>query len=170
MTLTSGYSIALSADLTTALDLANGSVPLSIRRAVNLTSGTGAGKADKAFHDRRTLAASATEDLDLAGVLSDAFGQAITFARIKLLYVAAADANVNNVIVGNAAANGFVSWVGGAAHTVTVRPGTFLALGAGSGDATGYAVAAGTADQLRIGNSGAGTSVTYDVVLIGASA
>lgn len=170
MGLTSGYSFAASADLTAALDLASGSVPLAIRRAVNLTSGTGAGKADRIFHDRRTLAASATEDLDLAGVLADAFGATLTFARVKLLYVAAAVGNTNNVIVGNATSNGFVSWVGGAAHTVTVRPGGFLALGAGEADAVGYAVTAGTGDLLKIANSGAGTAVTYDVVLIGASA
>lgn len=170
MALSSQYSFSAGADLTSALDLASGSVPLSVRRAVALTSGTGAGKADRIFHDRRTLVASATEDLDLAGVLSDAFGVSLTFARIKLLYVSAAVANTNNVVVGNATSNGFISWVGGAAHTVTVRPGGFLALGAGQADAVGYAVTAGTADLLRIGNSGAGTPVTYDVVLIGASA
>lgn len=170
MALTSTLSVAASAELTSALDLTTSSAPLNVRKAVQLTSGTGAGQADKVFSDRRTLAASAAEDLDLAGVLLDAFGAAITFARIKGMVISAAAANTNNVIVGNATSNGFVSWVGGAAHTVTVRPGGTLALIAGQNDATGYAVTAGTADLLHIANSGAGTSVTYDVVLIGASA
>ncbi|MGW3572180.1 hypothetical protein ACWDSL_51460 [Streptomyces sp. NPDC000941] len=170
MALTSTMSVAVSAELTSALDLATGTVPLAIRKPVTLTSGTGAGQADKVFSDRRTLAASASEDLDLAGVLVDAFGATITFARIKGLVISAAAANTNNVIVGNATSNGFVSWAGGATHTVTVRPGGTLALIAGQNDATGYAVTAGTADLLHIANSGAGTPVTYDIVLIGASA
>ncbi|MEE4598224.1 hypothetical protein V2J94_41385 [Streptomyces sp. DSM 41524] len=170
MGLSSSISVSASAELTSTLDLGTASAPLNLRRAVSLASGTGAGKADKVFSDRRTLAASASEDLDLAGVLLDAFGGSITFARIKGLIISAADGNSNNVIVGGASSNGFVSWVGGATHTVTVRPGGTLALMAGGADATGYAVTAGTADLLHIANSGGSTSVTYDVVLIGASA
>jgi hypothetical protein len=170
MPLTSNLTVAVSAIQTAALDLGTASAQMSKSYAAALASGTAAGQADRIFHDQRTLSASATEDLDLAGVLTDAFGAALTFVRIKGLIIAAVPGNTNNVIVGNAATNGFVSWVGGATHTVTVRPGAVLALIAGSADATGYAVTAGTADLLRVGNSGAGTSVTYDVVVIGASA
>lgn len=170
MPLTSSMSVAASAELTGALDLTTAAAPLTFRKPVSLTSGTAAGQADRLFSDRRTLAASASEDLDLAGVLVDAFGATITFARIKGLIISAAATNTNNVIVGNATTNGFISWVGAATHTVTVRPGGVLALIAGAADATGYAVTAGTADLLHVANSGAGTSVTYDVILIGASA
>jgi len=58
----------------------------------------------------------------------------------------------------------------GATHTLTLRPGAFVAVGTGAADATGYAVTATTADLLKIANSGAGTSVTYDIHIIGASA
>lgn len=150
------------------LDLAAAAADVKGYRAISLASGTGAGQADRVFSDTRTLAASANEDLDLAGVLVDALGATVTFARVKGLYVAAATGNSNNVIVGGAASNGFVSWVGAATHTVTVRPGGVLLLAAS--DATGYAVTAGTGDLLRIANSGAGTSVTYDIVVVGASA
>ena len=168
MPLTSKVTVEVAATHVSLLDLANATVPLSVARAIALADGTGLGQADRIFHDRRTLAASANEDLDLAGVLTDAFGAVITFARIKALLIAADPGNTNNVIVGNAAANGFVSWVGAATHTVTVRPGGLLLLAAS--DVTGYTVTAATADLLRVANSGAGTSVTYDVVLIGASA
>lgn len=167
MPLASQVNLTLAAQLDTALDLATASVPLSVSRAFSMANGTGLGQADKIFHDRRTLTASATEDLDLAGVLLDPFGAAITFARIKVLLIAADSANTNNVIVGNATTNGFISWVGAATHTVTVRPGGLLLLAAA--DATSYAVTAGTADLLKILNSAGGTSVTYDVVLIGTS-
>jgi hypothetical protein len=157
------------AELTSTLDLGTGSAKQSLSRSMSLSNGTAAGKADRVFSDRRTLAASATEDLDLAGVLLDAFGSAITFARIKGLIIAAAAANTNNVVVGAAATNPWATLLS-ATGTVTLRPGAFLAVGTGTADATGYAVTAGTGDLLKVANSGAGTSVTYDIHIIGASA
>ncbi|MFE6408155.1 hypothetical protein ACFVOR_14615 [Streptomyces sp. NPDC057837] len=167
----SGTMLAVSAfaELTQALDLGTGKAAQSLSRSMSLGSGTGAGKADRVFSDRRTLAASATEDLDLAGVLLDAFGSAITFARIKGLIIAAAAGNTNNVVVGAAATNAWATLLG-ATGTVILRPGAFLAVGTGVADATGYAVTAGTGDLLKVANSGAGTPVTYDVHIIGASA
>jgi hypothetical protein len=50
---------------------------------------------------------------------------------------------------------------------IALRPGaTFVWI---SPDATGVTVTAGTGDLLNIANSGAGTSVTYDVIIIGTS-
>jgi hypothetical protein len=162
-------AVSAFAELSTALDLGTGKAPQALSRSMSLGNGTGAGKADRVFSDRRTLAASANEDLDLAGVLLDAFGSAITFARIKGLIIAAAAGNTNNVVVGNSTSNAWATLLG-ATSTVTLRPGAFFAVGTGTADPTGYAVTAGTGDLLRITNSGAGTSVTYDLHLIGASA
>jgi hypothetical protein len=161
-------SVSAAAQLSNTLDLTSASSTLQYRKAITLANGTGLGQADKVFSDTRTLTASSAEDLDLAGVLVDALGSTLTFARVKGLVIEAASTNTNNVIVGGAASNGFISWVGAAAHTVTVRPGGVLALFAS--DATAYAVTAATADLLHIANSGAGTSVTYNVVIIGSSA
>lgn len=167
----SGIQLAVSATatLTSALDLGTGSAPQALSRSMSLLSGTAAGQADRVFSDRRTLAASATEDLDLAGVLLDAFGAAITFARIKGLVIAAATTNTNNVVVGAAASNPWATLLS-ATGTVTLRPGAFIAVGTGTTDATGYAVTAGTADLLKVANSAGSTSVTYDIHIIGASA
>lgn len=142
---------------------------LSYPIALGLGSGTGAGQADKLWTSgARTLAASTTEDLDLAGTLLDALGGTVTLARVKGIVIAAAAANTNDVVVGGAASNGFISWVGSATDKVKVKPGGFLALFAP--DAIAYAVTGGTADLLRVGNGGAGTSVTYDITVIGSSA
>ncbi|MEU6535513.1 hypothetical protein [Streptomyces sp. NPDC047000] len=167
----SGAMLAVSAyaELSTALDLGTGKAPQSLSRQMSLKNGTAAGQADRVFSDRRTLAASATEDLDLAGVLLDAFGSAITFARIKGLVIAAAAGNTNNVVVGAAASNPWATLLS-STGTVTLRPGAFLAVGTGTADATGYAVTAATADLLKIANSAGSTSVTYDIHIIGASA
>lgn len=170
MSLTSIIAVAVSAVQVPVVDLGSASAQLSKSYRVDLANGTTAGQADRVFHDQRTLAASASEDLDLAGGLTDVFGASLTFVRIKGLIVAASAGNTNNVIVGGAASNGFVSWVGGATHTVTVRPGAVMVLMAGAADTTGYAVTAATGDLLRVANSGGTTGVTYDIAVIGCSA
>ncbi|MFG3349502.1 hypothetical protein ACGF1Z_31145 [Streptomyces sp. NPDC048018] len=169
MPLISSLAIAADANLTAALDLTTAAAPLAVRSAASWTSGTGAGQADKLFSDRRTLAASATEDLDLAGVLLDAFGAAITWARIKGLIIRADATNQNNVVVGAASSNAWATLLG-ATSTLTLRPGASFAVNTGVADATAYAVTAGTGDLLKVANSGAGSAVNYDIVIIGSSA
>ncbi|MHC5259905.1 hypothetical protein ACYSUO_18665 [Streptomyces sp. UC4497] len=168
MPMSASLSMAASVDLSKALDLTTARDGLAFRRAVQLNDGTGAGKADRVFHDRRTLAASATEDLDLAGVLLDAFGATITFVRVKGLFISAAAANTNNVVVG-AATNAWATLLS-ATGTLTLRPGASVGAMAGPADTTAYAVTAGTADLLKIANSGAGSTVSYDIVIVGSSA
>ncbi|ARF62895.1 hypothetical protein B1H20_16995 [Streptomyces violaceoruber] len=162
-------AVAAFAEQVTAIDLGTSRAPQALSRSMSLASGTGAGKADRVFSDRRTLAASGTEDLDLAGVLVDAFGATITFARVKGLIIAAAAGNTNNVVIGAAASNPWATLLG-ATGTLIVRPGAFVAVGTGVADATGYAVTASTGDVVKIANSGAGSAVTYDIHIIGASA
>lgn len=169
MTLAVKGSISLAGKLSGAVDL--GSVAASIAKAyaVDLADGTGVGQANRLWADTRTLAASTSEDLDLAGSLLDALGGPFSLARVKGLIVAAAPGNTNNVVVGAAASNAWATLLG-ATHTVTLRPGAVLAVLAGESDATGYLVTAGTGDLLKVANSGAGTGVTYDIAVIGASA
>ena len=157
------------ATLTEVQDLGSASAPIGKTYRTVLTDGVAAGQADKIFHDTRTLAASATEDLDLAGVLSDPLGDVLTLAKIKGLIISAAAANANDVIVGAAAGSPWLALLG-AAGTVTLRPGATLAVFCGAADAAGYAVVAGTGDLLKVANSAGGTGVDYDVIIIGTSA
>lgn len=161
-------AVAVKGTLQNSLDLKTVTAALNFGRSISLANGTGASQADKMFDDTRTIAPSGTDDLDLAGVLVDAFGTAITFVKVKAIIVAAAAGNTNNVVVGAAASAQFVGPFGAATHTVHVRPGGLLVLACS--DATAWGVTATTADLLRIANSGAGTSVTYDIVIIGTSA
>lgn len=151
-----------------ALDLQTATAPYDRARTDTFAAGTGADQADRGWSDQRTLAASASEDLDLAGSLTDPAGATITFARVKLILVEAAAANTNNVVVGGAASNAFVGPFGDATDTIAVRPGGFLLLVAK--DATAYAVTAGSGDLLTVTNSAGSTSVTYNIAIIGASA
>ena len=165
-TLKARVNVDFAADLVSALDLQTRRAPAALKAAYALTNGTGAGEADILWTDRRTIAASTTEDLDLTASLSDAFATSLTFARIKLIMVKAAAANTNNVHVGGDAA-ALVGWVGNASDLVVVRPGgMFLWVAT---DATAAAVTATTGDILQVANSSSGTSVTYDIALVGSS-
>jgi hypothetical protein len=148
------------------LDLQTQQAPINYNGQMVLGTGSGANQGQLVFSDTRTLAASANEDLDLNGAtLVDAFGAALNFTKIRGLIVRADPLNTNNVIVGGAASNGVFTMFGAATHTVTVRPGGVLALFAP--DNTAYAAVATTADLLRIANGGAGSTVTYDIIVIG---
>ena len=169
MGLTTSMGVNVSGLYTKAGDLSTPSDDLKWRRGVSLATGTGIGKADLRFTDTRTLAASATEDLDLAASLTDAFGATLTFVKVKGLFISAATTNTNNVVVGAASSNTWVTLLN-STGTVTLRPGASLALMAGAADSTTYAVTASTGDLLKIANSAGSTSVTYDIVIIGSSA
>lgn len=157
----------VSSTLTGTAGLATASVPLHETYNFPLTTGTGANQADKIYSAERTLAASATEDRDLAGSLTDALGATITFVRIKVVLVKADSANTNSVQVTRPAANGVPLFMA-AGDGISLRPGAaFMWI---CPDATGVAVTAGTGDLLTFTNSAAGTGVTYRLTIIGASA
>jgi hypothetical protein len=159
--------LSLEGAHTRGIDLGEARFPIGIVKNFNLTDGVGAGQIDRMFSDRRTLAASGTEDLDLAGALTDSFGLAVTFARIKLIYVAALAANVNDVNVTRAAANGVPLFLA-AGDGLPIKPGgAFMWV---APNATGVPVTAATADLLTFTNAAGGAPVTYDVIILGASA
>lgn len=168
MALTTNINVGVNALLTGITDLAQLSAPHSKSFTASWVSGVLAGQADMVWGDIRTLTASSTEDLDLAGSLVGAFGTTLSFARIKAILVAADAGNTNNVVVGGASATQWVGPFGAATHTHSVQPGgCYFAAAPG---ATAWPVTAATADLLKIANSAAGTGVTYSILLIGASA
>ncbi|MFB8772103.1 hypothetical protein [Streptomyces broussonetiae] len=169
MPLSSSLALSAFAEQTSALDLGSAKAPFRLQRSVSLGSGTGAGQADLVWSDRRTIAASGTEDLDLAGSLVDAFGATVTFVRIKGLFIAASADNTNDVVIGGDASSAWATLLN-AAGTITLRPGAACGFLAGDADDTGYAVTAGTGDLLQVANSGGSTGVDYDILIVGASA
>ena len=167
MSLSTAIAAAIGGTLKGTNDLGTPTFALAKAADITLKTGTAAGLADLLFSDQRTLAASATENLDLAGGLTDPLGATLTFVKIKAILVRASSGNTNNVVVGGQTVNGFLGPFGAAAHTVAVPPGGALLLAAPS---AGWAVTPGTGDLLKILNGGAGTGVTYDVVIVGTSA
>jgi hypothetical protein len=158
--------LTLDSLLTGAIDLQPLSAPLSLPYSRALTNGTGANPANKVWSNQSTIAASGTDSIDLAGSLTDAFGAALTFARIKVVMVVAAAGNTNNVNVTRPASNGAPLFLA-AGDGIAVRPdGMFCWV---CRDATGVAVTASTGDLLDIVNSAGGTTVTYDIAIVGSS-
>jgi hypothetical protein len=171
MALTVTGAVRLNATLTKTQDLITSGLqaPLSINEAISFATGTSTGLADLLFFDTRSLGASATEDLDLAGGLTDAFGATLTFVKIKGIYVKAAAANnvANSLIVGNATAP-FIGPFGAAgASEIYLPPGGFLFL---VHPTTGWTVTATTGDDLKMTNSAGTNTISYDVVIWGTSA
>jgi hypothetical protein len=163
--LTAEISLNATGKQSTALDLGTATLPFSLSVAYSLTDGVAAGQADRVFTDTRTLGPSATENLDLAGVLTDAFGALITFATIKAVIVRARKENTNDVQVTRPATNGVpIFMVAGGG--VALAPGeVFAKVRSGAG----IPVVPATGDLIAVTNSAAGTPVTYDVIVIGTS-
>lgn len=150
------------------LDLGNVLDVNSLEVTDELASGTAVDQADLIFHDRRTLTASANDDIDLAGSLVDAFGDTLTFAKIKGILIRNRSTTVGDILnIGGGSAN-FINWIAAAGDIVKLGPGGVFLLWNPS--TAGYAVTATTADILRITEAGGANSVDYDIVLIGTSA
>lgn len=135
---------------------------------IELANGTGANSADLMFHDQRTLAASATENLDLAGSLTNPLtGATMTFVELRAVIITAASGNTNNVQLTRPASNGVPLFLA-AGDGLNIQPGGMF-MWAAPADGS-VAVTASTGDLLTVTNSAGSTSVTYDVVIIGTSA
>jgi hypothetical protein len=111
------------------------------------------------FSDTRPLSSGASEDLDLAGSLTDAFGATITAAEIVLVYIKSHDDNTVNLTVGAATAP-FAGPLG-ATGTYVIKPGEYFLATSQSG----WAVGAGSTDDLKILAGAA--AVNYDVLILG---
>jgi hypothetical protein len=155
---------------TATYDLGNHPIFKSVP-GLSLADGTGSGMADLYYtsdpNTGRTLAASASETIDLSGTpTTDALGDILTFAKVKVLAVYADPLNVNDVVIGGAASNTFVGPFNTAAYKQNVRPGgLYLAIA----PQTGWTVTGGTGDLFQVANGAGGTSVIYHLLVIGTS-
>lgn len=158
--------VRILAALESGLDL--GAVRDEVDQKVTqlFTNGAGADQANALFHDRRTIAASGNESLDLAASLVDGFGRTLTFTKVRALIIVASEGNTNNVVVTRPASNGVPIFAAASDALAPLKPGGMFVLTDPSAD--GIAVTAGTGDLINIANSGGSTSVTYDVFILGA--
>lgn len=132
----------------------------------NIAAGTGSGQADKKWSDRRTIAPSATDSLDLAGILADLFGT-ITFVKLKAVVLYSAAANLNNIQILRPAANGVALFGAASGQLADLTPGGIFAWASPAGV---LAVTPGTGDLISVVNAAGTNSVSYDIHLVGTSA
>jgi len=164
-TLATKINIVLSAayEDTDDIDPRLGSLAFAI--ADSLADGTADNQADLFFADRRTLTAT-SEDLDLAGSLTDAKGNTLTFVEIVAILIHNRSTTATEKLaVGGAAANQFINWVANSSDIVNIGPDGILLLWS---PVDGYGVTAGTGDLLKI-DAGSDT-IIYDILLVGRSA
>ena len=150
------------------LDLSNVVDASKLEYSAAMADGVGAGQSDKLWHDTRTLAAGAADNLDLTALVTALFGTnvAVSFAKVKAILIKnRATLAGENLTIGGAAA-AFVGPFGAATHTVSCPADSCLML---VNRLAGWNVTDTSADVLKIANAGTG-SVTYDVVIVGTSA
>lgn len=145
-------------------DLASPSFTISESYEQVYDDGTAAEQAQVIFADTRTIAATSSSNIDLAGGLPHPLGGTIAFTAIKELLIVAAAANTGNLLFGEGVASAFVGPFGASAVGLEVPPGGILHLR--NPGATGWAVAAGSADVLAAENLGAG-SADFDIIIVG---
>lgn len=165
VTLNSRINLMISALLADAIDLATVRADLEKSYTVDIPTGATAGLADAVFHDQRTVASGATDSLDLAGVLTDALGRALSFASIKAVLIKAASGNSTVLSVTRPASNG-VPLFAAANDACPVGPNGWFFWGS---PGAGVTVTADTGDLLNIVNA-SGAAATYDVIIIGVKA
>lgn len=143
------------------IDLGNRSYTLSQTYRNSFANGEGAQQAEAIFTDSRIT--SGNDDLDLAGGVTDAFGNTLTFTNVKALVVVSSAANVTNIKLGAEGTNEFSSFLGDDTDQVIIPPGGMFVITNPGAD--GFIVTAGTGDKLRI--AAASGTVAYDIYIIG---
>lgn len=160
------------------LDLSTPKDQASLNPQEALEFGTGSDYSDMVWHDRRILAAAATDQLDLSGGLTNSFGVAVTFAKVHAILIhnrsdetltAAAHgvthtANAAVLDCGPSAANGALL-LKATGDIVTLAAGDWFMLFSKAGKT----ITAATGDLLDIVET-ATLEAAYDIVIIGESA
>jgi hypothetical protein len=152
-----------------SLDLATVNDDAKLEYDRSFADGTAADQADKIWHDSRTLASGASDDLDLNALTNTIFGSTVTInmAKVKaILIVNTATTAGEDLTVGGAAAQEWTAWVGAAGDKVRVPADSCLLI---TNRKSGWSVTNGASDTLRVTNTGAG-SITYKIAVLGTSA
>lgn len=131
-----------------------------------VASGTAAGLADKVWSDTRVVTTGATDSLDLAGTLTDAFGSVVTFVKIRAIIFSAASTNTTTLTISRVATAGVPLFAADGDAIAPLSAGGFFCW---ADPAAGLTVTATTDDILSIVNS-AGASATYSITVVGTSA
>jgi len=158
--LTGNSNALLNIKYSDALDLASVLDTLDIKTGITWSFGTGANQANLLFHDSRSTDDTG-ETLDLfAGALVDAFGNAVTMAAIKLLYIKNTHASLNLEVFGGGSLDLLI--MNGTTDSLIIPPGGIHLWMC----PTAAGIVTSTNKNLKLAAGTAGT-VTYDMVAMG---
>jgi hypothetical protein len=166
--------LSVGAVLNHELDLSTPDDSLSRVFELKLSNGTGAEAGNQMWHDRRTLANGASDNLDMYGVLTNFRGETVNFAVIRAVILSNRVLNTSTLRYGGAAANPwFPMFANSSDIGVIPLPGAtypaYVCLTAP--DAAGFPVGAASADIFKIAHGGeASADLTYDIIIIGEQA
>lgn len=118
--------------------------PFSFSNPVLYGDGTGAGNVNVQWNASRTMAGT-SEDIDIAGGVTNRKGRVVTFSDVKGIVVKASASNAGNLTLRTSVTNGWTTLLSG---DVTIRPGGVFFASCTTAD--GHAVTAGTGDVLRV--------------------
>ena len=140
-----------------------GSVLAQIVADLQLTPGSGAGKADQVYRVNGSLSSSGSDTYNVlaAGGLKSPLNETIDLDEVKVIVVKCLTGTVN---VEAAASNGLGCFTG-AGEGVKLAAGQIFALGLGSGG-----VAVGSAGSLTVAEAGSpAAAATYELLIIGST-
>ncbi len=136
----------------------------------SVSDGTADGQADKIWHDIRTVASGANDDLDLTSLSQTIHSSVITInlAKVKALFIVnTATAAGERLYLDSSVAGALLGpFNGNATSRIEVPADSPLLL---TNLIAGWAVANGTSDVLRVTNDGTG-NIDYKIVIVGTSA
>lgn len=144
----------------------------TIQAALAFNSGLGAGQFDLAYVAERTVADGSADDIDLSGILTNAFGDVIEGFQVALIAVINKPknptlSNTTDLTIGGGSTP-YVGFLGGTTPTIgPIKPGGVFLIGADDIHGVG-AFSAGLSDVLRITNS-AGADASYQIAILARS-
>ena len=152
---------------------ATSSTPVNFQFSDSLADGTGADQADLVWFDDASRAAAGTDSIDLAGVLTDVFGSAATFVRVKCVMFKNTSTTGAAFEVGPGGAAtpfqcGLTTVLGATGNEARAIPqgGGFIIWAPG---ATGFAVGAGVTDIFEVTETATFAGL-YEIAVVGATA
>lgn len=125
-------------------------------------NGSGAGEVNLVHEAAGTLAAGGTVTFDLDNITSIWGAGTVQFASVKGLWIRNRNANTSAATI--SLSGDFLSTNG---LDAVIRPAGGVHYWCD--DATGYAVTAGTGDEITLTNDSATSAVTYEILIIGES-
>jgi len=161
MTLNGRIQLTMSLAYQSVLDHQNVNGDLARTVAQDITNGSASNQATTLFSDYRPITNGGTDNIDLAGSLVDAFGNVVSFTKVKAIILESDAANTVDITVGNGT-NPFQGPFGAVTHTLALSPGGLIVLMAPQ---VGWTVVAATGDILKLLAGAA--NVNYRIHVIG---